>query len=182
MMPSPPPTALRRTKLESVAFASMLAFAASTQFSIFAAQCLLALTGVLWLALVVRNRERVEVPRMVWPLVAYAAWTLVAAADSVDPSVSWWDTKQLLLFLIVPIAYRLFQGGRSLRVVDVVITVGALHAAYGVIQYGILNYDALDRRVQGLLGHYMTYSGVIMLVACTAVARIMFRKEDPRSS
>jgi O-antigen ligase len=179
MMPSsPPPTALRPTKLESVAFASMLAFAASTQFSIFAAQCLLTLTGVLWLAIVRRNRERIEVPRMFWPLLAYAAWTLVAAAFSVEPEVSFLDSKQLLLFIIVPIAYRLFQGGRSLTVVDVVITVGALHAAYGVIQYGILNYDALDRRVQGLLGHYMTYSGVIMLVSCTAVARVIFRKED----
>ena len=178
MIAPPPPAALRRTKLETVALAAMLSFAAATQFSIFAAQCLLALTGVLWLAIVIRNGERIEVPRMFWPLLAYAGWTLVSAAFSVDPSVSWPDTKQLLLFLIVPIAYRLFQGGRSLTVVDVVITVGALHAIYGVVQYGIFNYDNLGRRVQGFLSHYMTYSGVIMLVACTAVARIMFRKED----
>jgi O-antigen ligase len=32
--------------------------------------------------------------------------------------------------------------------------------------------------VQGNLGHYMTYSGVIMLVACTAVARVMFRRRE----
>jgi O-antigen ligase len=178
MIAPPSPAARRRTKLETVALASMLSFAAATQFSIFAAQCLLALTGVLWLAIVIRNGERIEVPRMFWPLLAYAGWTLVSAAFSVDPSVSWPDTKQLLLFLIVPIAYRLFQGGRSLTVVDVVITVGALHAIYGVVQYGIFNYDNLGRRVQGFLSHYMTYSGVIMLVACTAVARIMFRKED----
>ena len=34
------------------------------------------------------------------------------------------------------------------------------------------------RRVQGNLGHYMTYSGVIMLVACIAVARVMFRRRE----
>ncbi len=32
--------------------------------------------------------------------------------------------------------------------------------------------------MQGNLGHYMTYSGVIMLVACLAVARVMFRRRE----
>jgi O-antigen ligase len=38
----------------------------------------------------------------------------------------------------------------------------------------ILNYDNLGRRPQGTLGLYMTYSGLLMLVTCAAVARIMF--------
>jgi O-antigen ligase len=83
-----------------------------------------------------------------------------------------------VLFAIVPIAYRLLPGRRSLTAVDVIITVGAFEAAYGIIQYGIFNYDHLGRRVQGAMGHYMTYSGLVMLVACTAAARIMFRPQD----
>jgi O-antigen ligase len=166
------------SRLENVAFVSMLAFAASTQFSIAAAEILLTVASALGIILVIRDRERLEVPWMFWPLAAYAAVTLISAAFSIAPDVSLWDTKQLLLFVIVPLAYRLFRGGRSLTAVDVVITVGALHAAYGVIQYGVMDYDNLDRRVQGFLGHYMTYSGVTMLVACTVVARLIFRKED----
>lgn len=176
--PSSSAPQLGPSRLENAAFVSMLAFAASTQFSIAAAEILLTVVAALGIALVVRDRERIEVPRMFWPLAAYAAVTLVAAVFSIAPDVSLWDSKQLLLFVVVPLSYRLFRGGRSLTAVDVVITVGALHAAYGVIQYGIFNYDNLGRRVQGLLGHYMTYSGVIMLVACTAVARLMFRKQD----
>jgi O-antigen ligase len=168
----------RPSKLENAAFFTMLAFAASTQFSIAVAQILLTVTSVLGIALVIRDRERIEVPRMFWPLAVYAAVTLVASVFSIAPDISIWDSRQLLLFVVVPLAYRLFRGGRSVTAVDVVITVGALHAAYGIIQYGVLNYDHLGRRVQGLLGHYMTYSGVIMLVACTAVARFMFRKQD----
>lgn len=166
------------TRLENAAFVSMLAFAASTQFSIAVAQILLTLASALCIILVIRDRERIEVPRMFWPLAVYAAVTLVAAVFSIAPDVSLWDSKQLLLFVVVPLAYRLFRGGRSFTAVDVVITVGALHAAYGVIQYGILNYDNLGQRVRGLLGLYMTYSGVIMLVACTVVARLIFRKQD----
>jgi O-antigen ligase len=164
--------------LERAAWLALLAFAAALQVSIFAAQVLLAVAGVLWLILVVRNGERVDVPRVFWPLAVYALWTFVAALFAVDRGVSLRDTKQLVLFAIVPIACRLLAGRRSLTAVDVIITVGALEAIYGIVQYAILNFDNLGQRVQGSLTHYMTYSGVLMLVACTAAARIMFRRQD----
>jgi O-antigen ligase len=164
--------------LERAAYVSLLAFAAAPQVSIAASGILLSLTAILWLALVVVNHERIEVPRMFWPLAAYAGATVVASIFSVDPRVSLEDCKQLVLFAIVPIACRLCRGERSLTVIDVVITVGALNAVYGIVQYGILDFDNVARRVQGNLGHYMTYSGVIMLVACVAVARVMFRRRE----
>jgi O-antigen ligase len=104
--------------------------------------------------------------------------TLVASAFSIDPKVSFIDCKQILLFLIVPIAYRLLQGRRSLTAVDLIITVGAISAIIGVVQFGILKHDNLANRPQGSLGMYMTYSGQLMLIACTATARILFRKDD----
>jgi O-antigen ligase len=168
----------RMSGLERSAYVSLLAFAAAPQFSIAASGILLGLSVLLWIAVVIVNRERIEVPRMFWPLAAYAAATLVAAFFSVEPATSLEDCKQLVLFAIVPMAYRLFRGERSLTVVDVVITVGALNAVYGIVQYGILDFDNVARRVQGNLGHYMTYSGVIMLVACLAVARVMFRRRE----
>jgi O-antigen ligase len=168
----------RPVGLERAAWLALLAFAASLQVSIFAAGVLLTVTAVLWLALVIRHHERIEVPGMFWPLAAYAAVTMISAYFAVDQGVSFRDTKQLVLFAIVPIAYRLLPGRRSLTAVDVIITVGALEAIYGIVQYSILNFDHLQRRVQGSLTHYMTYSGVLMLVACTAAARIMFRTHD----
>jgi O-antigen ligase len=164
--------------LERTAWLALLAFVAAIQVQISVAQIFLALAAVLWLVLVVRNGERVEVPKMFWPLAVYAAWTIVAAIVAVDRDVSLRDTKQLVLFAIVPIAYRLLPGRRSLTAVDVLITVGALEAIVGIVQYAILNYNNLGQRVQGFLTHYMTYSGVMMLVACIAAARIMFRRED----
>jgi O-antigen ligase len=168
----------RPAGLERAALLTLLAFAAALQLSIFVADILLAITAGLWIALLVRNRERLEVPRMFWPLAAYAVVTLVASAYSVDPKTSFADCKQLVLFAIVPIVYRLLPGRRTLTAVDVIITIGAIEATYGIVQYGILHYDHLGRRVQGAMGHYMTYSGLVMLVACTATARIMFRRQD----
>jgi O-antigen ligase len=169
-LPSPP--------LERAACLTLLAFAAALQISIAAAEILLAITALLWLALVIRNHERVEVPPMFWPLAALGAWTIVSAAFSTNSTVSLLRCKQLALYAIVPLVYRLFRERRSLLAVDVIITIGAISATYGIIQYLILNFDTLGRRPQGTLGLYMTYSGQLMLVACAAVSRIVFAKHN----
>jgi O-antigen ligase len=69
-------------------------------------------------------------------------------------------------------------GRRAVIAADIIITVGAISAVLGIVQFGILKYDHLGQRPQGALGMYMTYSGQLMLVACAAAARILFRKDD----
>jgi putative inorganic carbon (hco3(-)) transporter len=164
--------------LERAALVSLLLFTASVQVSIAAAHILLAITALLWLALVLTRQERIEVPRMFWPLAAYAAMTLISAVFSIDYRISIIDSKQLVLFAIVPIAYRLFRGDKSVTAVDVIIAVGAISAAIGIVQFGILKFDVIGQRPRGALGMYMTYSGQLMLVACLAAARVLFRKGD----
>ena len=164
--------------LERAAYLALLAFAASLQMSIAAANVLLGLTAILWLALIVRRREGVEVPAFFWPLLAYAGWTIVSAFLSIHPPTSILDTKQLLLFAVVPIAYRLLHGRRSLTAVDVVISVAALSAVIGIVQFGILKWSESGLRPQGALGMYMTFSGQLMLVACLATARVLFWPRD----
>jgi O-antigen ligase len=172
------PLAPPADRLEQAAYWSLLGFVAALQVSIAASNILLALAAVLWLALVSRRRERIDAPAMFLPLAAYAGLSLVAAIFSIDPEKSIVDSKQLLLFAIVPIAYRLFRGRRSLVAVDVVISVAALSAAIGIVQFGILKWDDLNQRPQGALGMYMTYSGQLMLVACLAVARVLFAHRE----
>jgi putative inorganic carbon (hco3(-)) transporter len=164
--------------LERAAYYALLAFAAAVQLSIAAADIFLTIAGLLWVGVLVTRRERLEVPRMFWPLAAYAAATLVASVFSVEPGVSLIDCKQLLLFAIVPIGYRLLPGRRALTAVDIIITVGAISAVYGIVQFGPLKFDTLGHRPQGTLGMYMTYSGQLMLVACVAAARILYRTND----
>ena len=110
--------ALPAAPLERAACVALLGFAAALQVSIAAADILLAIATVLWLVVVVRNHERVEVPKMFWPLAAYAVATLVASVFSVDPRVSLVDSKQLVLLVIVPLAYRLLRGRRALLATD----------------------------------------------------------------
>ena len=164
--------------LESVGTVALLALAGALQFSIAIAQILLTIAVVCYLGLLVVRRERFETPPFFWPLVAYAAMTLVSSAFSIDPRTSLIDSKQLVLFLIVPVAYRFAIGDRGRTLVTVVLSCAAASAAFGIVQYGILHYDQLGQRPQGTLGHYMTYSGLLMIVIAVALARVLFARSE----
>jgi O-antigen ligase len=160
--------------LERPTVALLLCFVASLQISIAAANILLSLTLVCWVAGLVQDGRLPTVPRFFWPLIAYAAVTLVISAFSMNLRESFIDDKQLLLFVIVPAVYQIARGSRAAIVIDVIVSVGAASAAYGIIQYGLLHYDNLGRRPEGAMSHYMTYSGLLMLVICAAAARLIF--------
>jgi O-antigen ligase len=169
---------LPQARLERFGVLALLGLGATMLFSIAAAQILLGLAVVCWLGLHLTRQEAVEAPTFFWPLAAYAAVTLVSAGFSRDPSVSLADTKQLVLFLLVPLVYDFARGTRADTLLTIIISVGAASAFVGIVQYGILNYDNLGRRMQGTLSHWMTYSGTLMLVICASLARLLFGTRD----
>jgi hypothetical protein len=109
----------------------------------------------------VLERERFAVPQFFWPLVAYAALTLVSAAFSPEPRVSLLPCKQMVLFLIVPLVYRFATGAKATMMVTIIVSFAAASAAVGIFQYGIFT-TTTSASVQGTLRHYMTYSGLLM--------------------
>jgi O-antigen ligase len=165
-------------RLELVGTMALFGVGGFLQLSIAISQVMLAIAIVCWLGVLIAGRERFVAPRFFWPLLAYAAATLVSAAFSAQPLLSLADSKQLVLFLIVPVAYRLLSGHRGSTMMTVVVSVGAASAAFGIFQYGLLHYDHLGQRPQGTLGHYMTYSGLLMLVIGIALARILFGRGE----
>ena len=170
------PTAQHR--LESASLAAFLAFVAALQLSIAVAQILLTLTLLLWVAVMIVRHERPHAPAMFWPLVAYAGATLVAVVFSFDPLTSFVDSKQLVLFVVVPVVYRWARGASARTVSNVVVSVGAIVAAYGIVQYGILEFDALGQQARGTMSQTMTYSGMLMLVIAHTTARLLFDQRD----
>src|SRR4026209_1665221 len=163
--------------LERVTGYLLLGFVGALQISIAVAEILLAATFLGWAALLLRDRTRPSAPGFFLPLLIYAVATLVSSAFSSDRATSFIDDKQLVLFAIVPMVYDLARGRRASLVGDVIVSVGAASAAYGIIQYGVLHYDNLGRRPEGAMSHYMTYSGRLMLVICAAAARLIFGRQ-----
>ncbi|MCX6542874.1 MAG: O-antigen ligase family protein [Acidobacteria bacterium] len=169
---------MKRVRLEQVAVWSFYGFVGALQWSIFAAEVLAAAMAICWIAMLVKGRARIDAPRFFWPLVAYAVLTLVSAVFSVDPATSIEDCKQLLLFAVVPATYEIARAGRARTAITIAITLGAASAAYGVMQFGLLHFDSLGQRPHGTMGHYMQYSGLLMMVTTAAAARVLFDTRD----
>ena len=165
-------------RLESIGIVSLFGVAALVQFSIAASQLLLAVAIVCWAGVLATRHERVQAPRFFWLLLAYAAATLVSAVFSSSPRISIGDSKQLVLFLIVPVVFRFISSRRALLLLTVVMSLAAVSAALGIFQYGLLHYDQLSQRIAGTVGHYMTYSGLLMLGVGIAIAKILFGPGD----
>jgi O-antigen ligase len=166
-------------RLASVGFVLIAACLGAVQFSLFLAQSVLfSAAAVVWLIVAVREGRRPAAPAFFLPLVVYAGLTLVSAAFSVDPLASVRDSRQLVLFLMVPIVARFAQGSRAMKVVDVVIAVGAGIALVGIVQWTMFGYDSEANRPASTLSTYMTYSGVLMLATCAAVARLTFYRHE----
>ena len=165
------------TSIERVAFVLLVIALALTQITIFGAETIGDVALILWIVVAARE-GRTGWPAFFVPLLALAAWTLVSCAFSSDPLESFKRSRQLLLFLTVPATYRLARGGRATQAANVIIAIGAFAALIGIVQFLILGYDDLNKRPHGWLGHYMTYSGVLMLVLCAAVARLVFRGRE----
>jgi O-antigen ligase len=170
-------TDARARQIEFAGYVTLVACIGVVQFSIFGAN-LIVVPGLLWLALAVHERRRPDVPAFFWPLAALAGWTLVSCAFSLDPVESFTRSRQLLLFLIVPMSARLLRGDRAMTAMNVIIALGAAGAVVGIVQYAALGFDDLNHRPHGTLGHYMTYSGLLMLVTCTAAARLVYYRRE----
>jgi O-antigen ligase len=145
------------------------------QFSIGVAHALYALTLIGWAALLIVERRRPKAPRFALPLAIYALLTLVSAVFSTDPTTSVIDSRQLLLFLLVPLTYDLITGDWTDYAATAIMSAGAVSGLVGIGQYAILNYN-IDQRPHGTLGMYMTYSGLTMLIVCLAVAQVLFAR------
>jgi O-antigen ligase len=171
-------TASLTERFELFGLLSLFGVAAFLQFSIAIAQLLLTFAVLFWLLLTIFRHERFEAPRFFWPLLAYGGVTLVSAAFSSNRAASFVDCKQLVLFLLVPIAYRLLTDRRGSLMLTVVMSLGGASAAFGIFQYGLLHFDQLSQRPQGTLGHYMTYAGLLMLVIGIALAKILFGRGE----
>ncbi len=172
-------TATERSRLEYSAYVTFAAGVALIQFNV-RAEILLGLAAIQWAVVAWRERRWPEAPAFFTPLLALAAVTLVSAAVSGDPLTSFARSRQLLLYLLVPMTLRIARGPRATRVLDAIIALGAAAAFVGIIQYLATTTldELLNHRPHGLLNHYMTFSGVLMLVTCAAVARLLYTERE----
>jgi len=164
--------------LERVQLGLIAAIAATCIVSIFAAQVLLTLAALVFLARLVSGRTRIQRLALDGPILAFSVWTLLSASFSHDPLTSHESAKKLVLFALLYVALDSLAAERDReRVLDAALLGGLVLGAGSLIQYYFLGFDTLTNRPRSFLGHYMTASGLSMAVLVLAAARLVFRRE-----
>lgn len=160
----------------------LLTFLAGLFFNLISISCtqiFYFLNVAAWLFLVLRRRRRFEVPPFFWPLAIYSGLSLIASSLSVNPAISWRDSRELLIFLLIPAAMATFSSQRSLPMVNhVLLASGTVNFIYSIITYLAAGQKGI--RLRGFMGHYMTEAGLLMLLIIFCGAQFLFLKEKRR--
>ena len=147
--------------------------------SISFSQIMLAHAFVVLVICVLKKQIKISFPPFFWGMIVYCALSILASFFSVNPGVSLIDSKDLLLFLIIPIVYMgLRQTNKIYRA-----NLALLASAYVSIFYSLFVYifkAAPGERVQGFMGHYMTQAGVMLLFGALALSLFIFSRDKAR--
>ncbi len=161
-----------------IAYAILL-FLLFSFWSISLSQIFLALAFIFWLVFIFTKKQKFEVPRFFWPLIVYALLSLVSSFRSVNAEVSLIDSKDLLLFLVVPITYMGMKEEKSINLGNLALLV----SVWISILYSLFSlFFALpqNQRITGFMGHYMTQAGLLLLFISLASGILFFSKNKLR--
>ncbi len=166
-----------RRDSEAAMFWLTAASAAASLVSIAAMEILLGAAVLLW----VYNRSSPRWPPYTFPLIAFMATTLVSLAASSNPSVGWHPIQKFVLFSmgLLTVSFVTTES-RARAAYKLLIATASVAGIMAIVQFVFkeLAYKAsgnladdptLLNRITGPLGHWMTFSGVQLLVWCAAI-------------
>ena len=142
-------------------------------------QIFLCLTLILWIVYLALRRIHFEVPGYFWPLAIYAALSLMASANSVNPEISFHDSRELLLFLIIPIVYTGFIRNPDVKMAVWALLISASVSILYSFFYFFIRYTP-GERIAGFMGHYMTQAGLLVLFSSLALSMFLFSRKKIR--
>ena len=166
--------------------------AVATLFSIAAAQILLSMA----LLSLLLCRSPMQFPaRLRFPLLAFIGWTLLSLAFSAAPLAGLSQVRKLFVFFILLVVYNAYRHRQQLwRVSRAMVLAGTLAALYGLGQFihryldlqrqGLPFYEnyVVKNQITGFMGHWMTFSGELMLVLLLLLASVLFLPWQGRQS
>ena len=144
--------------------------------SISLSQIFLSFALICWIVILIRKKQKFIFPSFFWPLIVYAILSLVSSFLSVNPEVSLKDSKELLLFLIVPMVYIGFFKENVLKKANLAL----LASAYLCCLYSLFYFffkASPGERIAGFMGQVMTQGGLLLLFSCMALSMFFFTND-----
>jgi len=133
-------------------------------------QISLSLAFFCWLFLNIKQKSWPRFPSFFWPLLVYCMFSLLSSFKSVNPKISMVDSRELLLFLIVPITFTAISSEKSLKKVNYAFLISACaSASYSLFTFLFLAEPG--ERILGFMGHWMTQAGLLLLFCSFALSQ-----------
>jgi len=150
-----------------------------SQISISIVQIFLTLALLSWLLLLLQKKRRLAFPSFFWPLLVYAWLSLVSSIYSVNTEISFKDSRELLLYVLILIVFTAFTRRDDIELLFVALLgSGFINTAYS-IAYFIFKANP-GQRVKGFMGHYMTQAGLLILFGAVAMGFIFLGRSRQR--
>ncbi|NIM91262.1 MAG: hypothetical protein GTO17_09975 [Candidatus Aminicenantes bacterium] len=150
-----------------------------SMISISASQVFIFLAIISFLTLLILEKQKFIFPSFFWLIIGYAFFSLLSSFFSVNPGISLADSRELLLFLIVPAVYAGFSRKEDLSLANYALLASAsLSSLYSIFDFMFL--AAPGERASGFMGHYMTQAGLLLLFSCLALSKIVFSRHKTR--
>jgi O-antigen ligase len=170
--------AIAPEKWDKAGWVFLLIFAVADFVSISVAQVAATGLGICWIGRWIASGERPQFSPLKWPIVLFALSSAVSALTSYNVAESVRDSKDLSHFLIFFAAYDHLarHPGRVMTAVKAAVAGGAFAAIHGLGQAAIRGID-IENRISGFQSIYMTFAGLLMLGAATALSAALFGKQ-----
>jgi O-antigen ligase len=119
---------------------------------------------LLWIIHCVKSGKlQLKIPPFFGWVVAFVGATVTAIVFSSDVSTSMSSLREHIRFLWILMIFT-YLGPRQVEpILKAIFMVVGASAAYGILQYYCLWEIDLLHRIQGFMGHWMTFSGQLML-------------------
>jgi len=144
--------------------------------SISVSQIAIFLALICWIIILIRKERKFSFPSFFWPLIVYSALSLISSFLSVSPKLSLKDSRELLLFLLIPIVYTGFHEEKALKRANLALLASACVSSSYSIYYFFAKSPGPTYHVPGFMGQVMTQGGLLMLFSCMALSMILFFK------
>lgn len=142
-------------------------------------QIALSLAFICWLFLHIQQKIWPKFPQFFWALVVYSVLSLFSSLRSVNPKISFVDSRELLLFLVVPITFAAISSVKDLKKANFALLISAcISALYSFYVYLFLAEQG--ERIIGFMGHWMTQAGLLLLFCSFALSLFLFSKDSSR--
>ena len=152
----------------------------SSLLSIAVSDILFGLSILLWMVHCWKRRKlSLKAPPFIAFLVAFLAAVLIAIAFSSDILISAGYLRKFIKFFYVFLIFTYLNRERVEYALKAMVMVLGISAGYGILQYFWLLDINLVNRIDGFMGHWMTFSGQLMLVSVALGGYLLFYQLPP---